>query len=33
MSEAEINDEKLVNGLGGDADTMSIVVRPTASPI
>ena len=33
MSEAEINDEKLVNGLGGDADMMSIVVRPTASPI
>ena len=33
MSEAKINDENLIDGLGSDADTMSIVVRPTASPI
>jgi len=33
MSEAGINDEALVNGLDGDADLMTIVVRHSVSPI
>ena len=33
VSEAMINDDNLMEALGGDAETMSIVVRPTASPI
>jgi hypothetical protein len=31
MSEAEINDENIVNSLAGGADAMSIVVRLSVS--